>query len=146
VLVASEWYLSSDGLKAPAQFNMDKAHARMPDWMTFNGYVGQYVAHPLVADPGQLVRFWVVDAGPSLDTDFHIVGTVLNKAYPFADMTPAHTLSDADRHGSGGWGWSLRREDRQARAIPLRFTCVRGCRRGQVGLLNMGHVHGTMSH
>jgi nitrite reductase (NO-forming) len=36
VLVASEWYLSSDGLSKPAQFNMDKAHARAPDWMTFN--------------------------------------------------------------------------------------------------------------
>jgi FtsP/CotA-like multicopper oxidase with cupredoxin domain len=40
VLVASEWYLSTDGLRSPAQFNMDKAHARMPDWMTFNGYAG----------------------------------------------------------------------------------------------------------
>ena len=27
VLVASEWYLSSDGLSRPAQFDMDKAHA-----------------------------------------------------------------------------------------------------------------------
>jgi nitrite reductase (NO-forming) len=87
VLVASEWYLSSDGLKSPAQFNMDKAHARMPDWMTFNGYAGQYVKHPLTAKPGELVRFWVVDAGPSLDTDFHVVGTIFNSAYPFADVT-----------------------------------------------------------
>ena len=30
----------------PAQFNMDKAHARQPDWMTFNGYAGQYVTAP----------------------------------------------------------------------------------------------------
>ena len=48
----------------PAQFNMTKAHARQPDWMTFNGYAGQYVKHPLTANPGELVRFWVVDAGP----------------------------------------------------------------------------------
>ena len=38
---------------------------------------GQYVSHPLTADPGQTVRFWVVDAGPSYDTEFHIVGTIL---------------------------------------------------------------------
>ncbi|MEP6813600.1 MAG: multicopper oxidase domain-containing protein, partial [Actinomycetota bacterium] len=74
VLVASEWYLDSDGLAKPATFDMAKAHARIPDWMTFNGYSGQYVVHPLTAKPGELVRFWVVDAGPSLDTDFHIVG------------------------------------------------------------------------
>ena len=64
VLVASEWYLDSDGLGKPASFNMAKAHARQPDWMTFNGYSGQYVKHPLTAKPGELVRFWVVDAGP----------------------------------------------------------------------------------
>jgi hypothetical protein len=38
VLVASEWYLASDGLNSPAKFNMDKAHARQPDWMTFTGW------------------------------------------------------------------------------------------------------------
>jgi nitrite reductase (NO-forming) len=92
VLVASEWYLATDRLKQPAQFNMDKAHARMPDWMTFNGYDGQYVTHPLTAGPGELVRFWVVDAGPSIDTDFHIVGTVFNTVYPFADMKPSDAL------------------------------------------------------
>ena len=86
VLVASEWYLDSDGLKHPAQFNMAKAHARQPDWMTFNGYAGQYVKHPLTANPGETVRFWVVDAGPSLDTDFHIVGTILNRAWVDAGL------------------------------------------------------------
>src|SRR4051794_21495475 len=54
VLVASEWYLDSDGLNKPAQFNMAKPHARQPDWMTFNGYAGQYVKHPLTAKPGEL--------------------------------------------------------------------------------------------
>src|SRR6185312_13907292 len=92
VLVASEWYLDSDGIGKPARFNMAKAHARQPDWMTFNGYAGQYVKHPLTAQPGELVRFWVVDAGPSLDTDFHIVGTILNTAYAFGDMNPADAL------------------------------------------------------
>src|SRR6266540_5463923 len=87
VLVASEWYLTSDGLKQPAQFNMEKAHARMPDWMTFNGYAGQYAKHPLEAKPGDLVRNWLVDSGPSIDTDFHIVGTVFNNENPFADLT-----------------------------------------------------------
>ena len=60
---------------------MAKAHAKTPDWMTFNGYAGQYVKHPLTADPGETVRFWVVDAGPSIDTDFHIVGTILDRAW-----------------------------------------------------------------
>ena len=78
VLVASEWYLTSDGLDAPAQFDINKARAMMPDWTTFNGYAGQYVTHPLTADPGDTVRFYVVDAGPSLTTAFHVVGTILD--------------------------------------------------------------------
>ena len=147
VLVASEWYLSSAGLKAPAQFNMEKAHARMPDWMTFNGYAGQYVTHPLVADPGQLVRFWVVDAGPSLDTDFHIVGTVLNKAYPFGDMTPAHGLNDVQTVTvpAGGGGVFDVKIDKPG-LYPFVSHAFAAVDEGQVGLLNVGHVHGTMSH
>src|SRR4029453_6684531 len=70
VLVASEGDLSSDGLKEPAQFNMDKPQARIPDWMTFNGYAGQYVKHPLTAKTGETVRFWVVDAGPPISQKF----------------------------------------------------------------------------
>ena len=89
VLVASEWYLDHDGLTQPAQFDMAKAHAKTPDWMTFNGYAGQYVKQPLTANPGETVRFWVVDAGPSIDTDFHIVGTILDRAWVDADLSAA---------------------------------------------------------
>src|SRR5215471_3660470 len=87
VLVASEWYLSSDGLKQPASLDMAKAHEMAPDWVTWNGYAAQYVKHPLMAKPGETVRFWVVDAGPSLNTDFHVVGALLNRAWVNADMT-----------------------------------------------------------
>ena len=53
-----------------------KARAMQPDWMTFNGYADQYATHPLTSDPGETVRFYVVAAGPSLDIDFHVVGTI----------------------------------------------------------------------
>jgi nitrite reductase (NO-forming) len=147
VLVASEWYLGSDGLKGPATFAMAKAHARQPDWMTFNGYAGQYVKHPLTAKPGELVRFWVVDAGPSLDTDFHIVGTVLNTAYPFGDMHPADAL-----HGvqtvtvpAGGGGVFDVKIDKPG-LYPFVSHAFAAVDQGQVGLLNVGGVAGTMSH
>src|SRR6266542_1282654 len=147
VLVASEWYLSSDGLGKAAQFNMDKAHARMPDWMTFNGYAGQYVKHPLTAKPGELVRFWVVDAGPSLDTDFHIVGTVLNTAYPFADMKPADALHNVQTVTvpAGGGGVFDVRIDKPG-LYPFVSHAFAAVDQGQVGLLKVGNVKGTMSH
>ena len=147
MLVASEWYLGSDGLSSPAQFNMAKAHARQPDWMTFNGYAGQYVQHPLVAKPGELVRFWVVDAGPSLDTDFHIVGTVLNTAYPFADMNPADALHNVQTVTvpAGGGGVFDVKIDKPG-LYPFVSHAFAAVDEGQVGLLNVGGVHGTMSH
>ena len=87
VLVSSEWYLSSPGLDTPAALDMTKARQMTPDWVTWNGYAGQYVKHPLTADPGDTVRFWVLAAGPSLNTDFHVVGTILNRAWVNQDMT-----------------------------------------------------------
>jgi nitrite reductase (NO-forming) len=147
VLVASEWYLSSDGLTKPAQFNMDKAHARQPDWMTFNGYSGQYVKHPLTANPGDLVRFWVVDAGPSLDTDFHIVGTILNTAYPFGDMNPAdalHNVQTVTVPAGGGGVFDVKITE--PGLYPFVSHAFAAVDQGQVGLLNVGNVQGTMSH
>jgi nitrite reductase (NO-forming) len=147
VLVASEWYLDSDGLSKPATFDMAKAHARMPDWMTFNGYSGQYVAHPLTAKPGELVRFWVVDAGPSLDTDFHIVGTVLDTVYPFGDMHPADSLHDIQTATvpAGGGGVFDVKIDKPG-LYPFVSHAFAAVDQGQVGLLNVGNVPGTMSH
>jgi nitrite reductase (NO-forming) len=147
VLVASEWYLDSDGLEKPAQFSQAKAHARMPDWMTFNGYAGQYVKHPLTAKPGQLVRFWVMDAGPSIDTDFHVVGTLLDTAYPFADMNPAHALHSVQTMtvpAGGGAVFDVKID--QPGLYPFVSHSFAAVDQGQVGLLKVGNVKGTMSH
>jgi nitrite reductase (NO-forming) len=87
VLVAGEWYLDGPGFPKAAYLDMDKARAMMPDWVTSNGYANQYKDHPLTAEPGDLVRFYVVDAGPSLTTAFHVVGTIFDRAYVNGDMT-----------------------------------------------------------
>jgi len=148
VLVASEWYLDTDGLKAPAHFSMAKAHARQPDWMTFNGYAGQYVKHPLTANPGELVRFWVVDAGPSIDTDFHIVGTMFDSAYPFADLTDPgqalHNVQTVTVPAGGGGIFDVRIT--KPGLYPFVSHSFAAVDQGQVGLLNVGGVAGTMSH
>jgi nitrite reductase (NO-forming) len=146
VLVASEWYLDSDGLSKPAQFNMDKAHARQPDWMTFNGYAGQYVKHPLTAKPGETVRFWVVDAGPSIDTDFHIVGTILDRAWIDASMTnrPLENVQTVAVPAGGGGVFDVKID--KPGLYPFVSHAFAAVDQGQVGLLNVGGVHGTMTH
>jgi nitrite reductase (NO-forming) len=147
VLVASEWYLGSDGLSRPAQYDQAKARARQPDWMTFNGYAGQYVAHPLTADPGDLVRFWVVDAGPSIDTDFHVVGTILDTVYPFGDMNPADALHDVQTVTvPAGGGAVVDVKIDRAGLYPFVSHAFAAVDQGQVGLLRVGDVKGTLSH
>ena len=146
VLVASEWYLDSDGLGKAAQFNMTKAHARQPDWMTFNGYSGQYVTHPLTAKPGETVRFWVVDAGPSIDTDFHIVGTILDRAWVDAGLTsrPLRNVQTVAVPAGGGGVFDVKID--KPGLYPFVSHAFAAVDQGQVGLLKVGHVAGTMSH
>jgi nitrite reductase (NO-forming) len=146
VLVASEWYLNSDGLTKPAQFNTAKAHARQPDWMTFNGYAGQYVKHPLTANPGETVRFWVMDAGPSIDTDFHIVGTILNRAWVDAGLTsqPLRNVQTVGVPAGGGAVFDVKID--QPGLYPFVSHAFAAVDQGQVGLLKVGNVKGTTSH
>ena len=93
VLVGSEWYLNGDGKDKPAGLDMDKARHMQPDFVTWNGYAGQYKANPLPAKVGENIRFFVVAAGPCFDTDFHIVGTLLDRAW--TDGNPKHVLTGA---------------------------------------------------
>jgi len=147
VLVASEWYLTTDGLEEPAQFDVNKARAMMPDWTTFNGYAGQYVAHPLTADPGDTVRFYVVDAGPSLTTAFHVVGTIFNTAYVDGDMNPAHALNGVqtvDVPAGGGGVFDVKIDEEGL--YPVVSHSFASVDMGQVGILKIGNPPGTMSH
>jgi copper-containing nitrite reductase len=145
VLVSSEWYLSSAGFPQPAGLDMAKAQRQEPDWVTWNGYAGQYVTHPLTADPGQTVRFWVVDAGPSFDTEFHIVGTILNRAWINADMTNyQHDIQTALVPAGGGGVFDVKIDS--PGLYPFVSHSFASVDLGQVGLLNVGGVQGTMSH
>jgi len=145
VLVSSEWYLNSPGLEAPAGFDMGKAHTMAPDWVTWNGYAGQYVKHPLTAMPGETVRFWVVAAGPSFDTDFHVVGTLLDRAWVAADMTQYLRNVQTVTVPAGGGGVFDVKIDKPG-LYPFVSHSFASVDMGQVGLLKVGHVEGTMSH
>jgi nitrite reductase (NO-forming) len=146
VLVASEWYLNKAGLGAPAALDVTKAEQMTPDWVTWNGYAGQYKTHPLTAQPGETVRFWVVDAGPSLNTDFHVVGTVLSRAWINADLVdaPQHDIQTAGVPAGGGGVFDVK--IMEPGIYPFVSHSFASVQLGQVGLLNVGNVPGTMSH
>ena len=145
VLVGSEWYLDSPGFPKPAHLDMAKAQRQEPDWVAWNGYAGQYVAHPLRANPGETVRFWVVDAGPSFDVDFHVVGTLLDRAWINSDMTQFQRNIQTALVPAGGGGVFDVKID-QPGLYPFVSHSFAAVDLGQVGLLNVGDVKGTMSH
>ena len=145
VLVASEWYLDGDGISKPASLNMSKARSMMPDWTTFNGYANQYVTHPLVSKPGETVRFWVVAAGPTLDTNFHVVGTLLDRAWVNGDMTRfQHNVQTVGVPAGGGAAFDVKID--KPGLYPFVSHAFAHVDLGQVGLLKVGNVKGTMSH
>ena len=146
VLVSSEWYLNAPGSGAPAGLDVTKAEQMTPDWVTFNGYAAQYKTHPLTSMPGQSVRFWVVDAGPSLNTEFHVVGTVLKRAWINADLVdaPQHDIQTAVVPAGGGGVFDVTIP--KAGIYPFVSHSFASVMLGEVGLLNVGKVAGTMSH
>jgi nitrite reductase (NO-forming) len=75
-LVQSEWYLGPQG--QPIDLTKAAAAAPAPDFVVFNGVADQYKDGPIEVGTGESVRIFVLDAGPSIDSSFHIVGTIFN--------------------------------------------------------------------
>ncbi len=75
-LVQSEWYLGPQG--QPTDLAKAAAGAPAPDFVVFNGVANQYKDHPLQVDTGKRVRLFVLNTGPSVDSSFHIVGTIFD--------------------------------------------------------------------
>jgi len=145
VLVGSEWYLNGDGIDEPASLDMAKARARMADWITFNGYANQYVTHPLTADPGETTRFWVVAAGPTNNVNFHVVGTLLDRAWVNSDLTQFQRNVQTVIVPAGGGAVFDVKVDQEG-LYPFVSHAFADVDLGQVGLLKVGNPKGTMSH
>jgi nitrite reductase (NO-forming) len=145
VLVASEWYLTTDGIEEAASLDMAKARTTQPDWTTFNGYANQYVTHPLTSKPGETVRFWVVAAGPTLDTNFHVVGTIFDRAWVNGDMTRFQSgVQTVGVPAGGGAVFDVKIDE--PGLYPFVSHAFAHVDLGQVGLLKVGEPKGAPTH
>jgi nitrite reductase (NO-forming) len=88
VLVQHEWYLTEPDDKGIYHGDYAKMTQLRPDFVVFNGYANQYRDEPLAADPGELIRIHVCNAGPSVWSAFHVIGALFDAAY--ADGNPAN--------------------------------------------------------
>jgi nitrite reductase (NO-forming) len=89
VLVQSEFYTNrlSDGSYS---VDANKLNTGIPDYVVFNGYVNQYKTDPLTARAGQRIRIFIVNAGPTEFSAFHVIGAIFSNTY--ADGNPANHM------------------------------------------------------
>jgi nitrite reductase (NO-forming) len=75
-LVQSEWYLA--GQAEPVSLPKASAGNPAPDFVVFNGVANQYKDNPIQVTTRGRVRVFVLDAGPNIDSSFHVVGTIFD--------------------------------------------------------------------
>src|SRR5215469_5026340 len=76
VLVQSEFYVQGGDSTHPGQADWQHGLDRQASYVVFNGKAFQYQAAPLQVSVGDRVRLFVVNAGPTNESAFHIVGTL----------------------------------------------------------------------
>ncbi len=76
IFVQSELYLGGT-----TEAGYIKMQNEQWDAVVFNGYVNQYSAAPIRVEPGQTIRAWVLDAGPSENSSWHVIGTIFDTVY-----------------------------------------------------------------
>ncbi len=74
-MTQEEYYLGAPGKPA----DMAKMAAEKPDVIAFNGYANQYKTNPITVKKGERIRMYVLNAGPSKWSAFHVIGTVFDK-------------------------------------------------------------------
>jgi nitrite reductase (NO-forming) len=91
VLVQSEFYFTPKPDATGAHtLDWPKLLSLAPDHVVFNGRAAQYAEHPLEVATGELVRLYVVNAGPNRISSFHVVGGIFGRV--FVDGSQANPL------------------------------------------------------
>lgn len=73
-LVQGEYYIGAPGGLA----DMAKMTAENPDVVAFNGYANEYKYNPINVPVGRPIRLYVLNAGPSKWSAFHVIGDLFD--------------------------------------------------------------------
>jgi nitrite reductase (NO-forming) len=136
VLLQSEFYVTkgADGLY---HTDSKKALAVQPDYVVFNGYANQYKDAPLTADPGQRIRIWVANIGPTTFSAFHIIGAIFDTAYSSGNpQNEEHGMQTVTIPPGGGYMVELTVPDAGLYPIVTHAFAYTGL--GALGLLKVG--------
>ncbi|MEI2721224.1 MAG: multicopper oxidase domain-containing protein [Gemmatimonadales bacterium] len=144
VLVQSEFYLSP-AAGADSLHSLDWAQLLdlTPDHVVFNGVAGQYAAHPLAVDPGELVRFYIVNAGPNRVSAFHLVGGIFDRVRVGGFGPPMEGVQTFNVPVGGGVVFEAR--PAEAGIYPFVSHAFADATKGAVGVLQVGKAGPAMA-
>lgn len=87
VIVQSEFYMTPDNAGAPRSLAWNRLLELAPDFVTFNGRASQYATHPIEVKVNELLRIYVVNAGPNRMSSFHVVGGIFERVFVDGSQT-----------------------------------------------------------
>jgi nitrite reductase (NO-forming) len=146
VLVQSEFYAqpaAAGSAHTTHQMDYKAAEDKRASHVVFNGKAFQYKAHPLNVNVGDRVRLFVVNAGPSLRSDFHVVGTIFDKVYP--DGNPRNALESVQTQmipaGGGAVFETVFDKDTNGEGLYAFVThAFADAQKGAVGIIKVGNA------
>ena len=98
-ITQQEYYL---GQQEGDNADLGKMQAKQPDVIAFNGYANQYAKKPIQVKKGEKVRMYVLNAGPSIWSAFHVIGTVFDRTV-IEGQVGEHAQTVNLAPSQGGW-------------------------------------------
>lgn len=149
VLVQSEYYLKKGENSLMHTDSAKASAAAAPDYVVFNGYANQYKDAPLSAQPGERIRLWVLNAGPTIPSAFHVIGAVFDTVYP--DGNPQNALHGMQTvNVPPGGGYMVELTIPEAGLYPFVTHAFAYTGKGALGVIKVGDGGGAsaanMSH
>ncbi len=86
-IIQSEFYTKLDPQKRKVDgqplyvLDGERVRSKQPAYTVFNGRYNGFVDKPLAAKPGERVRLFVLNIGPSNTSSFHVVGTIFDRVW-----------------------------------------------------------------
>jgi nitrite reductase (NO-forming) len=138
VVVQSEFYLTPDDAKGSMRsLDWQKLLGQAPDYVVFNGRVAQYAEHPIAVKPGELLRLYVVNAGPNRISSFHVVGGIFEKVFEDGSLTnPLRGVQTVNVPVGGGAIFEIRL--REPGDYPFVTHAFADATKGAVGVFRAG--------
>ncbi len=135
VLVNGEFYPSARPVNGVYVGDYNAMNAADPKYVVWNGVVDQYKTNPLVVRPNEKFRLWVVNAGPTLTSAFHVIGTMFNV---YADGNPANVIyGDQTYNIPPGGAAMFELQIPEAGLYPFLTHAFANTGRGTVGLIRV---------